>query len=106
MSLKEIVEACEDECEKVVLNKDQQKELVSYVKSQGSLKNKRSAAGLRDTLFEELETLRSGQSDTDQAKAVAVLADVIIKTAKLELDAVKIVDERGEKTNISGFITG
>lgn len=49
-------------------------------------KTKRTSAGLRDILFDELEELRSGDGDPSRAMAVANLAKQIINVAKIELD--------------------
>lgn len=45
----------------------------------------RTAAGLRDALFDEINGLRSGQRDAQHAKVVAQLAHRIIEAARLQL---------------------
>jgi hypothetical protein len=45
----------------------------------------RSAEGVRDALFDELNMLRAGQVGTAHARAVALLARQIIEAARLEL---------------------
>ena len=45
----------------------------------------RTAEGLRDALFDELNLVRAGKVDTKHARAVATLAKNIIESAKLEL---------------------
>lgn len=47
---------------------------------------KRTSKGLRDVLFDEIESLRSGDGDPSRALAVANLAKQIINTVKIELD--------------------
>lgn len=46
----------------------------------------RTAAGLRDVLFDEIAALRSGASDSQRAMAVANLAKQIVTVAKAEAD--------------------
>lgn len=46
----------------------------------------RTSKGLRDVLFEEIDSLRSGDGDPSRALAVANLAKQIINTVKVELD--------------------
>jgi len=45
----------------------------------------RTSRGLRDTLFDELDMLRNGESDPSRAAAVAKLAVQIINTAMIEV---------------------
>ncbi len=52
-------------------------------------KTVRTSAGLRDALFDELDSLRSGLSNPSKANAVAKVADQIIATVKMELDVQK-----------------
>jgi hypothetical protein len=49
------------------------------------LETTRTSRGLRDTLFEELDMLRNGESDAPRAAAVAKLAVQIINTAMIEV---------------------
>jgi hypothetical protein len=49
----------------------------------------RTSAGLRDALFDELDSLRNGVSNPAKANAVAKVADQIISTVKMELDVQK-----------------
>ncbi len=46
----------------------------------------RTGEGLRDVLFDEIDSLRSGRGDRRRALAVANLAQQIINTVKVELD--------------------
>jgi hypothetical protein len=46
----------------------------------------RTAAGLRDALFEELDNLRSGRSTPRQSTAVARVAAEIIKSVHMEIE--------------------
>lgn len=45
----------------------------------------RTSVGLRETLFEELDSLRSGKVTPQRAMAVAKTADGIMNSVKLEL---------------------
>jgi hypothetical protein len=51
----------------------------------------RSAEGLRDALFDELNLLRTGEATTAHARALANVARLIIETARLELQAIQEV---------------
>lgn len=45
-----------------------------------------TSASLRDLLFNEIQDLRAGRSEPNRAKAVAQLADKVIKSAELEME--------------------
>ena len=53
-------------------------------------KTTRSSAGLCDSLFEELDLLRNGDSDYKRATAVARITSQIISSKKLELETAKL----------------
>lgn len=57
---------------------------------------KRTSAGLRDSLFEELDMLRRGESNPAKANAVSKLADTIISTVEMELQAQRILTQFGK----------
>lgn len=50
---------------------------------------KRNTAGLRDALFDELDALRQGSSDSSKANATAKLCGVIIESVRMELEVRK-----------------
>jgi hypothetical protein len=54
---------------------------------------------LRDHLFEIIEMLKEDDMQLDKAKAIADIAQVIINSAKVEVDMMKVVHG-----NRSGFI--
>jgi hypothetical protein len=54
---------------------------------------------LRNHLFETIEMLKEGDIELDKAKAIADIAQVIVNSAKIEVDFIKIVHGNG-----SGFI--
>lgn len=56
-------------------------------------KTQRTSAGLRDALFDELDSLRSNQSDPKRAMAVAKLAQQIVNTVDIEL---RVLQASGE----------
>jgi len=45
----------------------------------------RTGQGLRDSLFDEIESLKSGNSTPARAKAVAVLANTILNEVEVEM---------------------
>ncbi len=67
-----------------------------------AIKPKLCAAGvqLRDHLFETLERLKEGDIDIATAKAMADVGQVIINSAKIEIDFIKATGS----TKDSGFI--
>jgi hypothetical protein len=54
---------------------------------------------LRDHLFEIIEMLKDNDMELDKAKAIADIAQVIVNSAKVEVDFIKVVHGNG-----SGFI--
>lgn len=55
----------------------------------------RTSSGLRDALFDELESLRSGKTDNRRAVAVAALAVTIVKTVRMELEFARVLPSKG-----------
>ena len=53
---------------------------------------------LRDHLFEIIEMLKENDMELDKAKAIADIAQVIVNSAKVEVDFIKVVHGNG-----SGF---
>ncbi len=54
---------------------------------------------LRNHLFEIIEMLKDGDMEIDKAKTISEVAQVIINSAKVEVDFMKVVHGNG-----SGFI--
>ena len=54
---------------------------------------------LRDHLFEIIEMLKENDMELDKAKAIADISQVIVNSAKVEVDFIKVVHGNG-----SGFI--
>lgn len=46
----------------------------------------RTASGLRDAMFDELDALRAGESNPQMAQAVAKLACQIVNSVKAEIE--------------------
>jgi len=63
---------------------------------------------LRNHLFETIEKLNSDENDNnmtvEKAKAIADCGQVILNTAKLELDFIKMVNSTDATIKSSGFI--
>jgi len=55
---------------------------------------------LRDTLFDTIEGIKSGKIDVEKAKAITNIAQVIVNSAKAEVDFLKNVSQQGD----TGFI--
>jgi hypothetical protein len=52
----------------------------------------RTSEGLRNALFDEMDNLRSGTSDTKRASMVAKLANTIVSVAKVEMEHARYED--------------
>ena len=50
-------------------------------------KTDRSASGLREVLFDQIDRLRAGEIKADEAKATAHLAKGIVDLTRLEMEA-------------------
>lgn len=57
---------------------------------------------LRETLFDTIEQIKSGKMDVEKAKAITHIAQVIVNSAKAEVDFLKNVSQQGN----TGFISG
>ena len=55
---------------------------------------------LRNHLFETLEMLKDGDIDVERAKAVSGVAQTIINSAKVEIDYLRVTEQRSG----TGFI--
>jgi hypothetical protein len=101
-----VADACADECETVVLDKDMQRAVVEAdrkLRSADLVDSRpieRTSAGLRDVLFDELEALRNGVSDPVQSKAVAGLAAAILHSVNTELSVFKACEDEVRATNM------
>lgn len=61
------------------------------------IKTVRSAAGLRDALFDELDAMRAGKSTPKHAQTVVNIARTIIDSARLEIITNAISETRNAK---------
>ncbi len=59
---------------------------------------------LRDHLFETIELLKADDMEIEKAKAIADVAQVIINTAKLEVDFIRATDKTDGYYPSTGFI--
>jgi hypothetical protein len=56
---------------------------------------------LRETLFDTIEGIKSGKIDVEKAKAITNIAQVLVNSAKVEVDFLKNVNQQGN----TGFIS-
>ncbi|HEU5289543.1 MAG TPA: hypothetical protein VFU05_02795 [Cyclobacteriaceae bacterium] len=56
---------------------------------------------LRETLFDTIEQIKNGKIDVEKAKAITNIAQVIVNSAKAEVDFLKNVSQQGD----TGFIS-
>ena len=62
-------------------------------------KMERTTAGLRNSLFDELDLLRSGDSNPSKSRAVALLANTILGSVEVEVEFHKYVRDVQRSTN-------
>lgn len=51
---------------------------------------------LRESLFDTIEAIKSGKIDVEKAKAITNIAQVIVNSAKAEVDFLKNVNATGD----------
>lgn len=51
----------------------------------------RSTSGLREALFEEMDALRSGASNAQRARSIAMMANSILQSVQVEIEYHKYV---------------
>lgn len=60
----------------------------------------RTAEGLRDALFDELNLLRAGEATAAHARALANVARLIIECARLEIQQVKTIQQAAKSLRL------
>lgn len=66
----------------------------------------RKIEDLRESIFDTIEQLKTGQIDVEKAKTIAELGQVIINSAKAETEFLKLVTDPGHrKAAGTGFVT-
>lgn len=60
----------------------------------------RTAEGLRDALFDELNLLRSGEATTGHARALANIARLILEAARMELQEIRQIQSAGRSLRL------
>lgn len=61
----------------------------------------RTSAGLRNALFDELDGIRNGTSNTARANAVAKLAGQLVETVRMELEVHRHMEKMPTKPETS-----
>lgn len=56
-------------------------------------KMKRTSGGLRNVLFDEIDSLRNGSSNPSRARSLAMLANVALKSVEVEIEFHKYVSD-------------
>lgn len=56
-------------------------------------KMSRTSAGLRNALFDEIDSLRGGESNPARARSLALLANVALKSVEVEIEFHKYVSD-------------
>jgi len=59
----------------------------------GNGKMDRSSLGLRNVLFEEIDSLRNGNSNPARARALSLLANTVLKSVEIEIEFHKYVSD-------------
>jgi len=60
---------------------------------------KKTIDDLRDVLFQTIEAVKSGSLEIDRAKTISDLAQVMVNSAKVEVEHAKVTGQKG-----SGFL--
>lgn len=76
------------------MRKQSKKRKVLKLNGNSNSKVERTTAGLRNALFDELEALRSGESDPPKSRATALLANTILTSVQVEVEFHKYLLER------------
>ena len=63
----------------------------------------RTSQGLCDSLFDEIDALRSGDSTPARARAHAALTHQILQSVRLEIDAQRMHAEYGDDVALPGI---
>lgn len=66
------------------------------------MKMDRTTSGLRSVLLDEIDTLRSGETEEGRAHAIARLANAAIATVRLEMDAHEFMARNAEPLKVVG----
>jgi hypothetical protein len=60
---------------------------------QDTAKMDRTSAGLRNALFDEIDSLRAGSSNPARARSLAMLANTALKSVEVEIEFHKYVSD-------------
>jgi hypothetical protein len=60
----------------------------------------RSFDGIRSALFDEWDSLRSGNTTADNAKAASRMADVILKSVETQLETLKFSSTHSQQAGL------
>lgn len=66
----------------------------------------RTSESLRNTLFDEIDSLRNGKSDNARAGAVAKLANAIISSARADIEFSKYHQPDGSPLHMKKLLLG
>ncbi len=64
-------------------------------------KIQRTTGGLRDALFDEIDALRSGDSNAARARSVAMLANSVLQSVSAEIEYHKYVSDATKSSSIA-----
>lgn len=62
----------------------------------------RTSAGLRDALFDELDSLRDGTSNPTKANAVAKIAGTVVELVQMEMQVQRYLNNTTRKIDAAG----
>ena len=66
----------------------------------------RTSAGLRDAIFDEIDAIRTGNSNPTRANAVAKLATGVVETVRMEMEVEKHLRAAASQSATSGVLGG
>jgi hypothetical protein len=66
---------------------------MSEATQEGQTPMVRTSSGLRNALFDEIDALRSGDSNPARARSISLLANVVLKSVQVEIEVQKYVND-------------
>lgn len=75
------------------------------VEAPASTPIQRTSAGLRDAIFDEIDSVRNGSSNPTRANAIAKLATGIVETVRMEIEVQRHLKQNAGTAQIQAQVT-
>ena len=66
----------------------------------------KTTEGLRDALFDEINALRAGTSNPQQARALCQLADKVIDSIRVQIQYGRLLNDKEKSKNQANILLG